>query len=275
MPVTSLHILIDNQSVDPALACEHGWSVWLDAGRDGSWLWDTGQTDLIIQNAAAMGIDPLTATGIALSHGHYDHTGGLPALLKRNFSGRVVGHPDIMCARYSRRDETSCRFIGMDDSCLAGGSPRFEFAEDVVELGPGLTFVTGIIRQPGLFTATANLFRDTAGQVPDAIADDACLVLDGENGPLVLLGCGHSGLANTLQHLRRRLGLETVDSVVGGLHLGNAPETAMEETLEALRAFEVRRLFTGHCTGEAATTYLRNHFPGQVTATGCGMVIWP
>jgi 7,8-dihydropterin-6-yl-methyl-4-(beta-D-ribofuranosyl)aminobenzene 5'-phosphate synthase len=275
MPETTLHVLIDNQSADPALDFEHGWSVWLDRGSDDSWLWDTGQTGLLLQNAAAMGIDPLTAKGVALSHGHYDHAGGLPTLLDKGFSGVVVGHPNIAATRYSRRGETTYRSVGMGDSRLAGSLPGFQPAKDIAELGQGLTFVTGISRQPGFFTATANLFTDTAGQEPDGIEDDACLLLDGANGPLVLLGCCHSGLANTLWHVRQRLGIETIATVVGGLHLRGAPDAALEETLEALRAFGVKRLFTGHCTGDAATAYLVSHYWGQTTATGCGMVIYP
>lgn len=278
MSVAAIRILIDNQSADAALGFEHGWSAWLDLGRDGTWLWDTGQTGLFLEHAAALGLDALAARGLALSHGHHDHAGGLPALLDRGFGGPVVGHPGLFSRRYSHRGGTTYRSIGMGDGRLAGGVPGFRPVEDVLELGPGLTFVTGIERRPGFFTATAHLFRDTAGQEPDDVPDDACLVIDrpGQpDGPLVLLGCCHSGLANTLRHLRTRLGLGVVHAVVGGLHLGGAPETALRETGDALREFGVGRVFAGHCTGVAGLASLRGQFAGELTTTGCGMAIIP
>ena len=273
MSVAAVHILADNRSARPELAFEHGWSAWLDLGSRGNWLWDTGQTGMFLDNAAALGIDPATADGVALSHGHYDHAGGLPALFARGYAGKVAAHPGVLALRYSRRGASTYRSAGMGDGRLAGNPDWLLPVEDVRELAPGLTFVTGIARRPGFSAATANLFLDTAGHVPDAVVDDACLLVQGQNGPVVLLGCCHSGLANTLWHLRDRLGVERADAVVGGLHLGGADERTLEEARDALRAFEVRRLYAGHCTGDAATAYLREHCDGDVQATGCGMTI--
>lgn len=275
MTVASLHILADNRCVDSELSFEHGWSVWLDMGRGVGWLWDTGQTSLFLDNAACLGIDPATARGVALSHGHYDHVGGLRALCDKGFAGPIIGHGSIFSKRYSRRGEATYRAAGMDELWPEGAPAGLRPVGDVVELAPGLTFVTDIARRPGAFAATANLFLDTAGQVTDTVPDDACLVIDGQNGPLVLLGCCHSGLANTLHHLRKRLGLTQVATVVGGLHLGTAPQTALEETRDALDAFGVQRIFAGHCTGETATGWLREQCRGAVEASGGGLRIRP
>lgn len=273
MSLHAIRILMDNRAEDATLASEHGWSAWLDLGPDGAWLWDTGQTGLFLENAAAMGIDPLAATGVALSHGHHDHAGGLPALLERGFAGPVVGHPGLLTLRYSRRGPSSFRSIGMGDGRLKGCPFDFAPAPDVRELAPGLAFVAGIDRRPGAFTATANLFCDTAGLVPDTVPDDACLVADTARGPLVLLGCCHAGLGNTLSHVRRRLGLASVDTVVGGLHLAGAPAAALEEAVSALHEGGVKRLFAGHCTGDAALGALRRNFSGETIPTGSGLWI--
>jgi len=275
MSVAALRILVDNRSALPELDFEHGWSVWVDMGPDGAWLWDTGQTGLFLDNAAALGIDPLSARGVALSHGHYDHAGGLPTLLDRGFAGQVVAHPGVLALRYSRRGPSVYRSAGLGDGRLAAGIPGLLATEDVRELAPGLTFVAGIARRPGFSTATANLFHDTAGHTPDTVVDDACLLIHGPKGPVALLGCCHSGLANTLLHLRARLGVETVDAVIGGLHLGGASEAALAETRDVLLAFKVKRLFAGHCTGETGMAYLQKHLSGETAATGCGMVLVP
>lgn len=270
MSRTTLSILTDNRAADPTLGFEHGWSVLVDLGEGGRWLWDTGQTGLFLENARALGLDPLGCDGVALSHGHHDHAGGLPALLSAGFTGPLVGHPDMLSRRYSRRDGSTYRSIGMGDGRLPLPPSGFSPETDSRELAPGLTFVTGIVRRPGAFTATTDLFRDTAGQEPDPVPDDACLVIDGSRGPVLLLGCCHSGLGNTLAHLRARLGLTTVEAVIGGLHLAKAPDWALDETLAALAAYGVARVFPGHCTGEAGIARLERDFPGQTAITGAG-----
>lgn len=269
----TLRILADNRSADPALAFEHGWSVWVDLQAAGAWLWDTGQTGLFYDNAAACGINPTTAAGVALSHGHDDHAGGLPTLLARGYTGPIIGHPDVLSRRYSKRDGSTYRSIGMGDGRLADGLPGFLPVTDIARLAPGLTFVTGIARRPGNVEAIVHLYRDTAGHEPDSVPDDACLVIDGAKGPAVLLGCCHAGLANTLEHLRHRLGLATVTTLIGGLHLLGAPAQALDEIERTLAAFAVQTVYTGHCTGEAGESALACRFAGRVLPTGCGLAI--
>ena len=275
MPQRTLHILMDNRTDGETLTFEHGWSAWLDLGSDGAWLWDTGQTGEFLKNATKMGINPLDATGVALSHGHYDHAGGLSMLLAGGFDGPVVAHPDFMAVRYSRRGQSTFRSIGIGDGRLLNTPCHFLPTGDLRELAPGVVFVSGITRRPGAFTATYDLFLDTAGLVPDAVPDDACLVIDNPQGPLVLLGCCHSGLGNTLFHVSNRLGFSSFHTVVGGLHLSGAPVAAVEEAAAALKHFGVQRLFPGHCTGEIAVKALRACFSGEIIATGSGLRIDP
>lgn len=266
-----LRILVDNQSARDDLPFEHGWSVWVELGRDTAWLWDVGQTGLFAQNAKALGFDPTRAVGVTLSHGHHDHAGGLPTLLSLGYAGPVVGHPDVLARRYSRRGGTTFRSVGMGDGRLPDPLPGFVPETGVRVLAPGLTFVAGIPRRPGNFQATEHLFRDTAGQAPDAVPDDACLVIDGHKGPTVLLGCCHSGLANTLAHVRQVLGLNAISTVIGGLHLAGAPKEAVAETADALAAAGVLAVHPGHCTGQDALKALAGLFPGRIAPTGCGL----
>ncbi len=104
---------------------------------------------------------------------------------------------------------------------------------------------------------------DPAGIEPDPVPDDAFLVLDSAHGAVVILGCCHSGLANSLASLRERLGLESVYAVLGGLHLFKAGPEALEETAQAVEEFGVRRLIAGHCTGADRLKLLRRRLPGR------------
>jgi 7,8-dihydropterin-6-yl-methyl-4-(beta-D-ribofuranosyl)aminobenzene 5'-phosphate synthase len=265
-----LRILVDNQSDRADLPFEHGWSVWVELGRRKAWLWDVGQTGLFAQNARVLGLDPTRAAGVALSHGHHDHAGGLPTLLSLGYAGPVVGHPGILARRYSRRGGATFRSVGMGDGRLPDPLPGFVPETGVRVLAPGLTFVAGILRRPGNFQATQHLFRDTAGQHPDDVPDDACLVIEGKKGPAVLLGCCHAGLANTLAHVRQVLGLASIATVIGGLHLAGAPRQAVAETADALAAAGVGAVHPGHCTGHDALKALAGLFPGRIAPTGCG-----
>lgn len=242
-------VLCDNSAL-PGLGCEWGLSLAINLGPEtadggGLWLWDTGQTGLCVENARALGIDVASARGLALSHGHYDHTGGLDALVAAGFSGAVHAHPACALERFAEEpDGKPRRSIGPPRPL-----PEFVPAGPVTRLAPGLTLVTDIARAPGAFQAVQGFSFDSDGGRPDHVPDDAFLVLDGASGPVLILGCCHSGLANSLEAARERLGLERFYAVLGGLHLFNAGRAAVEETARALDGFGVELLAAGHCTG--------------------------
>lgn len=263
MPRTTARVVVlcDNETSGPACACEWGLSLAIDLGPQlgdagGLWLWDAGQTELFVKNAAALGVDVSTARGLALSHGHYDHTGGLPALFAAGFNGAVHAHPSCAAERYAK-EKGKPRRIGPPAPL-----PPFVPAGPVTELAPGLTLVTDIPRAPGRFQAVQGFSLDPEGCEPDPVPDDAFLVLQTRQGPVAILGCCHSGLANSLACARERLGLDCFHAVLGGLHLFNAGEDAVRETAEALASFGVRHLVAGHCTGRARAETLRALLPG-------------
>ena len=272
-------VLCDNESAHPACGCEWGLALAIDLGgglapdgEDGGlWLWDTGQTDLFLKNASALGLDPGRARGLALSHGHYDHTGGLAALLgQTSFAGSIHAHPAAATARYAEgKGGKPRRAIGPPAPL-----PAFIPAGPCTALAPGLTLLTAIPRAPGNFQAVQGFSLDPEGRQPDPVPDDAFLVLDSAHGPVVILGCCHSGLANSLACARQRLGLGQVHAVLGGLHLFKAGPEALEETAQALEAFGVRRLAAGHCTGPDRLARLRERLPDREVLPLAAGQIW-
>lgn len=260
-----LTFLSDNDAA-PGLGSEWGLSVavWTAAGA--FWLWDTGRSDLFLRNAAALGIDPAKADGLALSHGHYDHTGGVAALMEAGFHGRILAHARAGADRYhlERRKEKN---LGPPSPL-----PAFEAVRDGMELTPGVRMFTDVPRRPGLFQAVQGFSFDTAGRCPDTVPDDAFLLLETSTDPVLLLGCCHSGLENCLLHLRETHGVERLRAVLGGLHLFGAEEPQWEETARALERVGARTLALGHCTGERAVDYLETRLPGcEVLRTHAGL----
>lgn len=246
LPERRISILCDNATAHPDCGAEWGLSMAVDLGAgQGLWLWDTGQTDVFLRNAKALGVDAAKANGLALSHGHYDHTGGLGALARAGFCGRVVAHPSCAKARYAfEGEERPRKAVG-----VPAALPEFTAAGPVTELAPGLTLLADIPRAPGRFQSVAGFSYDTAGHEPDPVPDDAFLVLETAQGPVAVLGCCHSGLANSLAAATERLGITAFHAVLGGLHLYNTGEKALAETAETLRAYGIRQLVAGHCTG--------------------------
>jgi 7,8-dihydropterin-6-yl-methyl-4-(beta-D-ribofuranosyl)aminobenzene 5'-phosphate synthase len=266
-------ILCDN-APGPELGGEWGLAMALDLGPDDDgpapWLWDTGQTDLSVRNARALGVDLAAARGLALSHGHYDHTGGLDALLAAGFRGAIHAHP--ACARKRFAEEPN----GKPRRPIGPPRPLPEFIPSgpVTRLAPGLTLITDIPRADGAFQAVRGFTWDLAGREPDNVPDDAFLVMDSDSGPVVILGCCHSGLGNSLAAARERLGLTEAFAVLGGLHLYAAGPEAIAETAQALRGFDVKRLITGHCTGADRLPVLAALLPDtRVEALRSGLVI--
>jgi 7,8-dihydropterin-6-yl-methyl-4-(beta-D-ribofuranosyl)aminobenzene 5'-phosphate synthase len=254
-----LTFLCDNEAA-PDLGSEWGLSVAVEMEDGSLWLWDTGQSDLFLRNAETLGVDLRRATGLALSHGHYDHTGGLRALLAAGFKGRILAHPEAGKPRYNHGK--SVRDIGPPAPL-----PDFEAVADTSELSPGLRMFTNIPRRPDLFQAVRGFSYDPEGKLPDPVPDDAFLLLETRLGPVLLLGCCHSGLENSLLHLRNKLGLNSLHAVVGGLHLYNADPTQWERVALALEDFGVQRLAVGHCTGSKAADYLKERLDCEVLRT--------
>ncbi len=265
----TLYVLVDNTAHRPELLTEHGLSMAIELSGE-LWLWDVGASGAFLENARLMGVPVHQARGLALSHGHWDHTSGLAPLRNAGFQGAVHTHPDALLNRFSRHPGKAVR-----DISWRGGdeSARLQTIQQQAELSPGLEFHTAIPRQEGHFQAVEHFFLDPEGNKPDAVRDDACLLLAGAKGPAVILGCCHSGLANTLDAVSQRSGLAHFASVVGGLHLMNAPDAAIRETAEALARFRVQEVYAGHCTGDAAMEELQRMLPGRVHPLGAGRVL--
>jgi len=258
-----ISVLMDNVAGD-GLASEWGFSCAVE-GSGGMLLWDCGQTAAFLDNARELGVNVSELEALAISHGHYDHAGGLKALLDAGFTGAIHGHSAIRVERFSVSGD-SPEAIGVPFNL-----PAYETVRGSKELIPGITMVTDIPRLPGNHEAVDGFALDREGTRPDPVPDDAFLLLETAPGPVVLLGCCHAGLANSLAVLKERHGLDSIHAVVGGLHLYNANEDKLDQAVQALRDFGVGLVVPGHCTGEKATAELMNRLEAVVRPMHSGM----
>jgi len=233
---------------------EHGFAVFLDT-EHGKILWDTGQGFCVPHNLQTLNIDLQDLKAIAISHGHYDHTGGLMSALRTCGGCPVYCHPACFEDKRVARDFFGKKievYIGMpatkEEFESAGAS--FELVEDTAEIVPGVHFFTGIPMENDFETIESGFFvQEGEDKRDDSIIDDACLAVETDKGVSVILGCAHRGMVNTLRHVQKRLGNEGFVSVWGGTHMVDRTPAEVDKTIEALREMKVEKLAAAHCTG--------------------------
>ena len=267
-------VLVENSVYRQKLAAEHGLSLHVQIGPRGI-LFDTGQTDMLLLNADAMGIALSEVEAIVLSHGHCDHTGGIPALLEIAHRARVYAHPAAFGMKYSKPAGCGSRHNGMSlaaSQAIRRLGNRFVETRERTEVAPG-AFVTGEIPRRTEFEDTGGPFcLDADGTQPDPLLDDQAMVIDLGKSVVLLLGCAHSGAVNTIDHISKLSGGKPVSAIIGGLHLGNATEERLDKTIARLQAARLRCVAPMHCTGWPASARLWQAMPEIYNSSGVGTV---
>lgn len=263
-------LVVDNKAED-GLLCEHGFAAWIEAGEKRI-LFDTGQGAALFPNCERLGVDPAQADALVLSHGHYDHSGNIPEFLARNSRASLFFGPGFGQIRFSCHPDQAPRDISIGDSVrhVLNALPDARRIEITAPryLYPG-TGVTGPIPRLSAFEDTGGpFFLDAEKQQADALGDELSLWFETDSGLLILTGCCHSGLLNTIAHIRRISGCERIHGIIGGLHLVNASAFRLEQTCRFLADCTPDFIAPCHCTGEAATARLLAEFGEKTLRPG-------
>lgn len=275
MSNSKLTVLVENTVRRRDLLAEHGLSFLIET-RTEKILFDTGQGFALEHNLRALGIDRNTISTVVLSHGHYDHTSGLASVLRTlPHRPRLHAHPSAFTPKFTRDADGSSRAIGLSKAHRQAITDSADWiaTECVTEISPGL-FLTGPVPRTTNFEDTGGpFFQDAACTTPDDLPDDQALFTETPHGTVVILGCAHSGIINTLRHIQAQTENRPIHTVIGGMHLLHANQTRMDQTVAELHPLHIQRLIPCHCTGVAATVRLWNEFPGKCETCPVGTII--
>jgi len=242
---------------------EWGLSILLETG-DTTILFDCGKSISAVHNADTLKVDLTRVTKIVLSHGHYDHTGGLRDVLRRmGKEVEIIAHPDIWQPKYARRKNEPDRYIGVpfQRNELESLGATFNLTRQPIYLIDNITTTGEVPMVTDFERIDEGLFiREESSWQPDKLLDDQALVIKTAVGLVVILGCAHRGMINTLDHARELTGIDKILAVIGGSHLMGVSDERLWQTIDALRELKIQKLGLCHCTDLPAASLLAREF---------------
>jgi 7,8-dihydropterin-6-yl-methyl-4-(beta-D-ribofuranosyl)aminobenzene 5'-phosphate synthase len=268
MIITSL---MDDYCPKRGLRGEHGLSLYIEA-QDTRLLFDTGQGEGFIRNARNLGVELSGLDAVVLSHGHYDHGGGLKILYEALeplppplFAGKDFGLPRMS------RSEAGLKDIGIPEPILPARVPAAIVIGQIEELAPQVYLLPRAERLDGR-EATPRFRRIQDGaEVVDDFDDELSLVLDEKDGIVVVSGCAHRGILNIARAAIESFPGKRLKALVGGFHLVDASPEELSRVADGIASMKPGAVLCAHCTGLPGFAALSQALPGKLRWLSCGM----
>lgn len=268
-------VLIENKTIDDKLMCEHGLSIYIEV-KGVKLLFDTGQSNGFSVNAEELGIDLGSVNYGIISHGHYDHSGGLSHFLALNKIAKVYVNKNAYGDFYSQRSQDKVAYIGMDKKTLMNSN--INLVDGVYEIAKGLTLVSGITGNKFFPSGNQTLLSKEAGKfVKDTFIHEQNLVVEHEDKVILFAGCAHNGILNIIDYVEETLHLK-ITHLFSGLHLYSHSLKKSENpyiTNEIAKTIQGKqiKLWTGHCTGDEAFEQIKLILEDDLQVMTTGTVV--
>ncbi len=250
-------VLTDDKAKKRGFVAEHGLSLFIEY-KDYNILFDTGQSDVYIRNAKALQIDLNKTDYIVLSHGHYDHCGGISSLPNLKKNPKIYLQKSATEQKYAiNPDEKTYREIGIswsaDDYYINFIDGNMKICEDIDLLGR-IPSTVGFEEIPkGFYIKNGNEMS------ADMLTDEQMLVFDTNKGLIVFLGCSHPGIISCLHYALKQFPGKKIDTVVAGMHLDNINPLRLQLTVQYLINLGIRKVCPLHCTGIEAISEMKKY----------------
>ncbi|MGQ9695986.1 MAG: MBL fold metallo-hydrolase [Thermodesulfobacteriota bacterium] len=257
---------------------EHGFSALIETDQ-GNCLFDTGGGRTIVANALSLNKDLRLIKKIFLSHGHYDHTGGLVEVLRLKGKVDVHAHPHIFLDRLAiikEKDKEIKRFVGLPykKNFLELLGANFILNTEFTEVAEGIYLTGEVPRHTPFEKQDPRLFSEINGKIgPDLFADDQSLIIDTERGLVLILGCAHAGMINIINHVIGKIKKDKIWAIIGGTHLGFLTPEQLSESIQSLKKMKVELIGVSHCTGIRPVSKLMQEFGDRFFYGGVGTAI--
>ena len=244
--------LVENTALSKNFGSEHGLSLYIEANSR-KILFDVGASELFLENAKKLNVDISDVDYLIISHGHYDHGGGLGAFLRKNTKAEVYLHRLAFGKFYALRSNDELEYIGLDEALKKNS--QIVLTSDRFFIGMGVHVFSNITRKEPLPKANNSLFMEYNGQiVQDTFAHEQNLIIEEDGKTLLVTGCAHNGIVNILEHFHDLKG-RMPDYVIGGFHLSSRSSGSSSEEPEMMDKISKylldtnAKFYTCHCTG--------------------------
>lgn len=263
--------LMENTVQDSGLLKEHGLSLYVEKDNK-KILIDTGKTGKFIENAKKLNIDIKDIDIVILSHGHYDHGGGLIDFFKINNKAKIYLKRETKEDMYSCYDEKK-RYIGVDKLIFEIYKDRLNFIDEFTEIYENIFIITDIKKEYATPQGNQNLYiRNGKRYEKDNFQHELILVIREKSGITIFTGCAHSGILNMIKTVKKVFKKEKIKAIVGGFHLMiMSSDRSISYNKEEIKIIgkkileeNIQKVYTGHCTGEEGYIELKKILENKI-----------
>ncbi len=269
-----IKVLAEDTAISPAFRSEHGLSLYIET-KDNKILFDTGASDLFLENAKKLNVNIKDIDLAVISHGHYDHGGGLKAFLKENGSAKVYVNQRAFENHYSKKPKR-VSYIGLDKTLA--DHERIVLTGDVFPISHELSLFSWVTGNDLLSSCNNSLFAEEGDAVvEDEFAHEQNLIITEDDKTVLIAGCAHRGIVN-ITNSSAYLKNKQPDFIIGGFHLYNYGENISEDPSTVTRIGEVLKgtgsmYYTGHCTGRESFEILKGILGDRIQYISAGSII--
>lgn len=253
--------LVENTPFSDDFRSEHGLSLYIETEKN-KILFDVGASELFLENAKKLDVDISDVDYLIISHGHYDHGGGLKAFLRVNFKAEVFIHHLAFEKYYALKSNDRIEYIGLDDDLL--GHRQIVLTSDRFFIAKGIQLFSNVTHKGAIPASNSGLMKQQCGKmIDDDFVHEQNLLIEEGDKIILVTGCAHNGIVNIVNHFYELRGCMP-DYVIGGFHLssrtGKEERYEDPETISEISNYLLdtkAKYYTGHCTGVGPYEHLK------------------